>query len=38
LALAFIVLAVTPMLALCLSAALFSNRVVRVDPERWQRA
>lgn len=35
-ALAFIVLALTPMLALCLSAALFSNGVV-ASIERWQR-
>ena len=35
-ALAFIILAVTPMLALCLSAALFSNGVV-ASIERWQK-
>ena len=35
-ALAFIVVAVTPMLALCLSAALFSNGVV-ASIDRWQK-
>ena len=35
-ALAFIVVAVTPMLALCLSAALFSNGVV-ASIVRWQK-